>query len=77
MVLNDPLLLRIGELLLYIWKQVFVIVILINTVQRYFFYFIGQNISLENGSFKTCPCDSLNKVHQIWVGSKDFKFFPR
>ena len=43
-VLNDPLLLRIGELLLYIWKQVFVIVILINTVQRYFFYFIEQNI---------------------------------
>ncbi len=42
--LNDPLLLRICELLLYIWKQVFVIVILINTVQRYFFYFIGQNI---------------------------------
>ena len=25
-VLNDPLLLRIDELLLYIWKQVFVIV---------------------------------------------------
>ena len=55
MVLNDPLLLRIGELLLYIWKQVFVIVILINTVQRYFFYFIGQNISLENGSFRIVP----------------------
>ena len=51
--LNDPLLLRIGELLLYIWKQVFVIVILINTVQRYFFYFIEQNNSLENGSFRT------------------------
>jgi len=35
-----------------IWKQVFGIVILINTVQRYFFYFIGQNISQENGSFR-------------------------
>lgn len=54
-VLNDPLLLRIGELLLYIWKQVFVIVILINTVQRYFFYFIEQNNSQENGSFRTVP----------------------
>ena len=29
--------------------------ILINTVQMYFFYFIGQNISLENGSFRTVP----------------------
>ena len=53
--LNDPLLLRIGELLLYIWKQVIVIVYSINTVQRYFFYFIGQNISLEYGSFRTVP----------------------
>ena len=24
-------------------------------MQRYFFYFIGQNISLENGSFRTVP----------------------
>ena len=53
--LNDPLLPRIGELCLYIWKQVFVHVILINTVQRYFFYFIGQNNLQENGSFRTVP----------------------
>jgi len=59
--LNDPLLLRICELLLYIWKQVFVIVILINTVQRYFFYFIGQNNSQKNGSFRTVPSFLYNK----------------
>ena len=36
-VLNDPLLLRIGELLLYIWKQVFVIVLffLFNNIKCY------------------------------------------
>ena len=27
-------------------------------MQRYFFYFIEQNNSQKNGSFKTCPCDS-------------------
>jgi len=54
-VLNDPLLLRIGELLLYIWKQVFVIVILINTVQRYFFYFIGQNNSQKKWIIQNRP----------------------
>ena len=59
--LNDPLLLRIGELLLYIWKQVFVIVILINTVQRYFFYFIEQNISQGNGSFRVHSFSDLMK----------------
>ena len=35
--------------------SVFVIVILINTVQRYFFYFIEQNISQKNESFRTDP----------------------
>ena len=54
-VLNDPLLLRIGELLFIFGNKVFVHVILINTVQRYFFYFIGQNNSQKNGSLRTVP----------------------
>ncbi len=65
-VLNDPLLLRIGELLLYIWKQVFVHVILINTVQRYFFYFIEQNNSQKKWIIQNRPQLSLMILNLLY-----------
>jgi len=36
------------------------------------------NITMDaSGIIKHRMFYPMNKVHQIWVGSKDFKFFPR